>query len=872
MQELETTLSLAELDISANQGNKSASGMDGLSNCFIKRYWEFLRVPLHRYSVFCHNKGTLTQNFSSASIKLIPKKGDASKIKNWRPISLLSCLYKVISRALNNRLKKVTGFIFSRAQKGFTSDRHIQEVLLNVTEMISHCKKYDIPGAILSIDQAKAFDCISHKYMRQVYRFFGLGPNFIKLLETLGNNRTACIAFEDGSHSKHFDLKCGRAQGNTSSPTEYNMGQQILIFKIELCPVIKSVYQNHFISRPYLPLAIEHLFEDPPLSDRNDNRFRNESGFETDKCDGFADDNTAGTLCEFESLNALKTILDQFASVSGLKCNSDKTVLMQVGRKVEIGENIRNLGFNISDSIHILGMTIDSELQSLDANFDKTLDGLKKSVEFWGRYYLTLPGRINIIKCLLLSQVTYLGSILMPSSAKLTAMQSILDNYALGKINFSKKKIPDPVEQCGLGLFNIENFLTAQQATWVLKSRISVRDNWRAKLRSLCNGNVLCLGPELISEDANPLLHGIAVSFEKVRMSHDNLHCNFTKALVINNKLFFRGPGDKRILDFTYLELDENRHNPITGLEAKDFFNVNGLKTRVELNVMYGVNLSINGYSRLATCLNHYVRRLRPRISNNGSARTLAEEFIALKKPGKKLRQCITKKRKTVFDISKAKPVTKFLELTNLVFTDTGNISKCISAWNNNGISSRIKTFVFKFYNNILGLNTRLSHFVAGQQRGCNFCNGTTVPVPDETFIHLFLECPTTFDWHCSFLKKYLPDFMFLNVQERSELFFLGRLPNRAYDNKFLIMAVLIFQFCIWEEKLRKKIPSFTTLDNTYSELVYSLANTNRKMFQSAELLNLPLCRLTGAQGPQQPTPPAWRPVQIIPRRLPRQP
>jgi exonuclease III len=138
--EFESPLTLHELDISAGKGNRSASGMDGLSNCFIKRFWEFLRIPLHRYSTECHAKGVLTQNFSTASIKLIPKKGDATKIKNWRPISLLSCLYKVISRALNNRLKKATGYIFSRSQKGFTSDRHIQEVLMNVVEMISHCK------------------------------------------------------------------------------------------------------------------------------------------------------------------------------------------------------------------------------------------------------------------------------------------------------------------------------------------------------------------------------------------------------------------------------------------------------------------------------------------------------------------------------------------------------------------------------------------------------------------------------------------------------------------------------------------------------------------------------------------------------------
>jgi hypothetical protein len=84
-QEFELPISLNELDISAGEGNRSASGMDGISNCFIKRYWEFLRLPLYRYVTYCHEKGKLTQNFSSASIKLIPKKGDATKIKTGGP-------------------------------------------------------------------------------------------------------------------------------------------------------------------------------------------------------------------------------------------------------------------------------------------------------------------------------------------------------------------------------------------------------------------------------------------------------------------------------------------------------------------------------------------------------------------------------------------------------------------------------------------------------------------------------------------------------------------------------------------------------------------------------------------------------------------
>jgi hypothetical protein len=254
--------------------------------------------------------------------------------------------------------------------------------------MIAHCREYNIPGAILSIDQSKAFDSVSHLYMHSVYEFLGFGPQFIRLLETLGNNRTACIAFEDGSHSAEIALECGRAQGNTSSPVEYNMAEQIVLFKIELCPDVRSVYVNQFIARPYLPYPvqqpeIEHLAADMANPD-----FRNECGFQTSKSDSFADDNSTGTLLEHDSLQALKTILMDFAEISGLKCNTEKTVLMPIGPRVPISEEIMNLGFCLKDSIHILGMDIDRDLELIDENFEKTVVSLKKCVQYWKRYNL----------------------------------------------------------------------------------------------------------------------------------------------------------------------------------------------------------------------------------------------------------------------------------------------------------------------------------------------------------------------------------------------------------------------------------------------------------------------------------------------------
>jgi hypothetical protein len=193
---------------------KSAAGIDGINTAFIKRYWYIFKAPLLKYAAKVFEKKTLTQSFKTAIIKLIPKKGDSMSIKKLRPISLLSCMYKILSRVVNNRLKSVINRFTSRAQKGFTNHRYIQEVLINVCEKISYCNGNNIGGALLSVDQSQAFDTISHKYMEQVFRFFGFGPEFISII------------FEDGTLSKPFDLETGRPQGDGPSPFNIIWGKK----------------------------------------------------------------------------------------------------------------------------------------------------------------------------------------------------------------------------------------------------------------------------------------------------------------------------------------------------------------------------------------------------------------------------------------------------------------------------------------------------------------------------------------------------------------------------------------------------------------------------------------------------------------------
>ena len=67
---------------------------------------------------------------------------------------------------------------------------------------------------VISIDYAKAFDTVSIKFMSECYRFFGFGPRFINMLETVGSNRRASILLDDCKLSRTFDLETGRPQGD----------------------------------------------------------------------------------------------------------------------------------------------------------------------------------------------------------------------------------------------------------------------------------------------------------------------------------------------------------------------------------------------------------------------------------------------------------------------------------------------------------------------------------------------------------------------------------------------------------------------------------------------------------------------------------
>jgi len=387
------------------------------------------------------------------------------------------------------RLEKVIDKVTSLAQKAYNKKRYIQEALINTIDTIRYCEQNAVNGVILSIDQKKAFDSVYHPYMREVYRFFGFGESFIKLLDTIGTNRTARILLDSGKNSREFDLKRGFAQGNSPSPKKYNIGEQILIFRIEYDPNVVGVYNNFLIPRsvvdgetryPLLERAEQKgLVVDPELKET------------TRKTNAFADDSNAGLYRSAENLARVKNILMDFGDISGLETNVEKKTLMPIGGlDAGIPQEILDLGYAIVNEYKCLGFQINNRTENLTRHFDGTIQKIRQLIGSWSRYNLSLPGRISIAKTMLLSQIGYIGCFLTPTDEQLLEMQTLIEGYVKKNLVIAAERLYSKPAEGGLGLIRLPSYIAALQCSWLKRCSVSINNPWRWTLAVSCDFNL----------------------------------------------------------------------------------------------------------------------------------------------------------------------------------------------------------------------------------------------------------------------------------------------------------------------------------------------------------------------------------------------
>jgi hypothetical protein len=94
-------------------------------------------------------------------VSLIPKKARAVEIKDFRPISLVGGLYKIISKVLTNRLKSLLGKIVSSSQNAFIRGRQIMDSILVANECLDCQISSREDGVLCKLDLEKAYDHVN---------------------------------------------------------------------------------------------------------------------------------------------------------------------------------------------------------------------------------------------------------------------------------------------------------------------------------------------------------------------------------------------------------------------------------------------------------------------------------------------------------------------------------------------------------------------------------------------------------------------------------------------------------------------------------------------------------------------------------------
>nr|GEX58610.1 RNA-directed DNA polymerase, eukaryota [Tanacetum cinerariifolium] len=229
--DLERVVSRDEIRLAVwNCGDNKSPGPDGYSFEFLKKYWDLIGSDLCEVL-------------------------DAKFVSDFRPISLIGCVYKVITKVLANRLMEVISDLVSDTQSAFVSGRQILDGPFILDELLQWCKRRNKQTMFFKVDFAKAYDSIRWDYLIDVLGSFGFGPVWCNWIRGSLTSAKASILV-NGSPTNEFSLHCGLKQGDPLAPYLFILVMESL--HLSICHLV----DNGLFSGIQLPgsVTISHLF------------------------------------------------------------------------------------------------------------------------------------------------------------------------------------------------------------------------------------------------------------------------------------------------------------------------------------------------------------------------------------------------------------------------------------------------------------------------------------------------------------------------------------------------------------------------------------------------------------------------------------
>ncbi|XP_074267339.1 uncharacterized protein LOC141590668 [Silene latifolia] len=374
--------STAEIEkVIFQMGSLKALVPDEFQALFYQKHWDTVRNDVCAMAMKALEGKGLPTGINDTHIVLIPKVTGPEYISQFRPISLCNVVYKIVSKVIANRIKKVLPFRISENQSGFVPGRQISDNIVVFQETIHTMKKKRGNKGLMAIkiDLEKAYDRLKWDFIRDTLLDMHFPTLMVDTVMECVTSATMQILW-NGEPSEKFKPTRGVRQGDPLSSYLFVMCLEKLQQAIDV----------EVRDKNWKPIPI---CKDGPLIS---NLF-------------FADDMVLFAEANITQAQVIKEVLDHFCQASGEKVSTAKSkIFFSSNTTGNDQEDISSLlGFDITDDLvtylgvpTINGRVTRATFAHLEEKFNKRLAG-------WQTKHISLAGRATLVQSTLSTLANY---------------------------------------------------------------------------------------------------------------------------------------------------------------------------------------------------------------------------------------------------------------------------------------------------------------------------------------------------------------------------------------------------------------------------------------------------------------------------------